>query len=296
MGNQQDNIKKSGTLILVATPIGNLEDITLRALRVLREVDLIAAEDTRRTRKLLSYYNISRKMVSCHAHNEAKRIPVLLDALRAGKDVAVVTDAGSPGISDPGYRLVCHASEQGIPVTAAPGPSAAILSLCLSGLSADRFTFYGFLPRGGKPCRTLLDEAAQLSHTLVFFEAPHRLEKTLERLLAALGDRKTAVCRELTKKFEEIDRGPLSNLLERNCGEKKKRGEFCIVIEGREEEKDNEEETEKRLQQALEALKEYEGDSMKEATKKVAETYGLSRRQVYQAALHLRKSHLEEKS
>jgi len=280
---------RTGTLTLVATPIGNLEDITLRALRVLREAHIVAAEDTRRTRKLLSYFNIPQKMVSCHAHNEEKRIPALLEALRQGKNVAVVSDAGSPGISDPGYRLVRRAAEQGFPVTAAPGPSAVILSLCLSGLPADRFTFYGFLPKKNKERDAVLQEASRATHTLVFFEAPHRIEKTLGRLLDALGDRTAAVCRELTKRFEQIERGSLASLLERSRGETENRGEFCIVIEGRRAEPEREEPLADRLHQALEALEGCPGEPLKEAARSVAERYGLTRREVYQAALAARK-------
>lgn len=278
------NRKNPGTLILVATPIGNLEDITFRALRVLKEADIIAAEDTRRTRNLLSRYEISRRMTSYYEHNEEKRIPGLLQALQEGKDVALVSDAGSPGISDPGYRLVKRATEQGIPVTAVPGPSAVILALCLSGLSTDRFTFYGFLPRGREQQRRLLEEAAQVSHTLLFFESPHRVAKALERMREILGDREAALCRELTKRFEQIERGLLSGLIEK-VREQGSKGEYCIVVAGREKIELREEDRQEALQKALKEVQGAQGEPLKEAARKAAEKYGLSRREIYQAAL-----------
>ena len=284
MSRSPEQSPTCGTLTLVATPIGNLEDITLRALRVLREAHLIAAEDTRRTAKLLAHFGISCPTVSCHAHNEKQRLPGLLRALQSGRNVALVSDAGTPGISDPGYRIVRRAAELGLPITAVPGPSAAIMALCLSGFPADRFTFYGFLPRAGKHRRLSLEEAAGVPHTLVFFEAPHRIEKTLRDLQETLGDRESAMCRELTKRYEEVRRGPLSALLDENREGSKKRGEYCIVVQGREPS------TqlpcrEDRLEMALEALSAYKDTPLKEASRQIADRFGLSRRDVYQAAL-----------
>ena len=275
---------KPGTLILVATPIGNLEDVTSRALRALKEADILAVEDTRRTRKLLSRYEISKKMTSYYEHNEERRIPGLLNALQEGKDVALVSDAGSPGISDPGYRLVKKAVEHGIPVTAVPGPSALILALSLSGLPTDRFTFYGFLPRGREQQRRLLEEASRIPHTLLFFESPHRVVKSLEQMLHVLGDRQTALCRELTKRFEQILRGSLSELVEKTR-EKEPRGEYCIVVAGREVIETSIEDREEALCLALEDVQRAEGEPLKEAARKAAIKYGLSRREVYQEAL-----------
>jgi len=277
--------KKSGTLHLVATPIGNLEDITFRALRTLTECELIAAEDTRRTRKLLSHYGISRPLVSYYEHNEEKRIPALLNALREGKDVALVSDAGSPGISDPGFRLVREAVEQGIRVTALPGPSAVTLALSVSGLPTDRFSFYGFLPRSGSERKRLLEETAQVPHTIVFFESPHRLVKSLEEMRASFGDRRGAICRELTKRFEQVERGTLAELIAK-AKSRTPKGEFCIVLEGRGRRKGLQpEEREDRLRKALEDLKRRTDQPLREAARQVALEYGLSKREVYQLGL-----------
>lgn len=276
--------KKTGTLHLVATPIGNLEDISLRALRTLKDCQLIAAEDTRRTRKLLSHYGITRPLLSYYEHNEQERIPALLEALREGRDVALVSDAGSPGISDPGFRLVREVVNQGMPVTALPGPSAVILALSVSGLPTDRFSFFGFLPRGGSDRKKLLEEAAQTPHTLVFFESPHRVVRSLEEMHDLLGDRRAAVCRELTKRFEQVDRGLLSELIER-ARSRPSKGEFCIVLEGRGRKSTQAGERENRLEKALEDLRELRTQPLGEAARRVARKHGLSRREVYQLGL-----------
>ncbi len=276
--------KRPGALHLVATPIGNLEDISLRALRALKDCQLIAAEDTRRTRKLLSHYGISRPLVSYHEHNERERIPELLEALREGRDVALVSDAGSPGISDPGFRLVREVVDQGMPVTALPGPSAVILALSVSGLPTDRFSFFGFLPRGGSDRKRLLEEAAQTPHTLVFFESPHRIVRTLEEMQNLLGNRRAAVCRELTKRFEQVERGILSELIEK-ARSRSSKGEFCIVLEGRGRKAVQAGERETRLEKALEDLKEEGNEPLREAARRLARKHGLSRREVYQLGL-----------
>jgi len=278
---------KPGTLHLVATPIGNLEDLTFRALRTLEACELIAAEDTRRTRKLLTHYGISRPLISYYEHNEMKRIPAILDALREGKDVALVSDAGSPGISDPGFRLVREAVDQGMPVTALPGPSAVILALSVSGLPTDRFSFYGFLPRSGSERKRLLEEAAQVHHSLVFFESPHRVVKTLENMLDLLGDRRAAVCRELTKRFEQVERGVLSELIAKGKARTPK-GEFCIVIEGRGRKQSQGVDREERLRRAAHDLKSTTDLPLREAARQVALKHGLPRREVYQLGLELK--------
>ncbi len=276
--------KKPGTLHLVATPIGNLEDLSFRALRILKECELIAAEDTRRTRKLLTHYGVSRPLVSYYEHNEERRIPAILDALRGGKDVALVSDAGSPGVSDPGYRLVREAVDQGVPVTAVPGPSAVILALTVSGLPTDRFSFYGFPPRTGRERKRLLEEAAQVPHTLIFFESPHRVLKFLQDMLDLLGDRRAAVCRELTKRFEQVERGPLSELIARG-GARAPRGEYCIVVEGAGRKHIGPEDREERLERAARDLKRLTDQPLREAARRVAREHGLPRRDVYRLGL-----------
>ena len=275
---------KKGSLYLVATPIGNMEDITLRALRILKESDLIACEDTRRTQKLLSHYGISRPLISYYEHNEAKRIPELIKALEAGKNLAVVSDAGSPGISDPGYRLVRQAVAQGLPVTAVPGPSALILSLSLSGLPTDRFSFYGFLPRTRAGRKKLLTDVSQVPHTLLFFESPHRILKSLEQILEILGNRQAAFCRELTKLFEQVERGPVAELIEK-LKDGPQKGEFCIVIAGEKTKEDQDRENRDKRVQAEALLKEFKAMPLKEAAREVALQLGISRREAYQLAL-----------
>jgi 16S rRNA (cytidine1402-2'-O)-methyltransferase len=203
----------SGTLYLVATPIGNLEDITLRALRVLKEADLIACEDTRHTRKLLSSYNISKPMISYHEHNERERARELADKLADGVSIALVSDAGTPLVSDPGFHLVKEAIERNIPVVSLPGPSAITTALVGSGLPTGEFTFAGFLPSRRGARRARLREFAETRSTLIFYEAPHRIKESLQDALDVLGDRAAVIARELTKLHEEFIRGRLSELV-----------------------------------------------------------------------------------
>jgi len=215
---------------VVSTPIGNLEDITLRALRTLKEVDLIAAEDTRKTRKLLTHYQISRPLTSYHDHNKRRKAPDLIRRLLAGKDVALVSEAGTPGICDPGYHLVRLAIEQGIPVIPIPGPSALIAALSMSGLPTDRFVFEGFLPlRPGKRRRRLEGLRAE-ERTIILYEAPHRLLRLLEEILEVLGDRHLVIVKELTKLFERSYRGRVSRLIEELKGEEIQ-GEYTVLVQ-----------------------------------------------------------------
>jgi 16S rRNA (cytidine1402-2'-O)-methyltransferase len=221
----------SGTLFIVATPIGNLEDITLRALRVLREADLIAAEDTRRTGQLLAHYQIRKPLASYHEFNEAKRTPELLAKLQHGQQIALVTDAGMPTVSDPGYRLVRGARGAGVPVAVIPGPSAVTAALAGSGLPAEPFLFYGFLPHKSTRRRKVLSELAPLPYTLIFFESPFRLLKSLADLHAVLGNRPAVLARELTKKFEEFLSGDLESLLKR-LENRAVKGEITVLVQG----------------------------------------------------------------
>lgn len=219
----------AGTLFLVATPIGNLEDISLRALRILREADLVAAEDTRHSAKLLHHYDIRRPTTSLHEHNEFEKVPALVEQLRRGARIALVTDAGTPSVSDPGYRLVRAAIDAGIRVEAIPGASAVLAAIVSSGLPTDAFVFAGFPPPKAAARHTWLETIREERRTVVFFEAPHRIRATLEDTLRVLGDRQVALGRELTKLHEELVRGPVSAVLAR-LGEP--RGEFTVVLAG----------------------------------------------------------------
>ncbi|MBI4928787.1 MAG: 16S rRNA (cytidine(1402)-2'-O)-methyltransferase [Anaerolineae bacterium] len=219
-----------GTLFLVATPIGNLEDISMRALRILREAQLIAAEDTRQTQKLLNHFEIKTRSISYHEHNKIGRIADVLDALSHG-DVALVSDAGTPGLNDPGYELVVAAVKAGYPVSPVPGPAAPIAALTGSGLATDAFLYLGYLPRRSGDRRKLLAGVAHLPYTLVFLETPHRLLDALEDLCAVLGDREAAAARELTKVHEEFVRGRLTEITN-HFTRNDPRGEFTLVVSG----------------------------------------------------------------
>lgn len=220
-----------GTLYVVGTPIGNLEDVTLRALRLLREVEVIACEDTRRTRVMLARHGISTPLVSYHEHNERRRAPELVRRLLTGDDVALVSDAGMPTVSDPGFHLVTQAIDAGVPVVPIPGPSAVTAAVSVSGLSADRFLFLGFLPRTRAARRRALEEVAALPVTLVLFEAPHRVETTLVDIGAILGPRRVALVREATKVHEEVLRGRADEIAAAVAATGP-RGEITLVVEG----------------------------------------------------------------
>lgn len=271
----------SGTLYVCGTPIGNLQDLSARALATLREVDLIAAEDTRQTSKLLARHGLSARMVSYHAHNLAKRTPELIDQLKAGKSVALVSDAGMPGISDPGWELIAEAIREQIPLVPVPGPTAFVTGLVVSGLPTDRFVFEGFLPREGKARRRILKTLAPETRTLVFYEAPHRLSDTLSDMQALFGpERPAAVARELTKQHEEIARGSLAELAAW-ASDHEVLGEIVLIVGGAPE---PEPVTHGDWETALRRLL-GEGLSTQDAAKQVARTHGLPRRQAYQRAL-----------
>ncbi len=270
-------------LYVVATPIGNLEDVTLRALRILSEARLIAAEDTRTTRKLLGRHGIKTPLVSFHEHNQEARLPQILDTLRTG-DVALVSEAGVPTLSDPGRELVRRALETGIRVVPVPGPSALTAAISVSGMPADAFTFLGFLPRRQGDRRKLLESVATSPQTVVIFEAPHRLRRALEDMLAVWGDRRITVCRELTKLYEEVFPGTISQALAYFT---EPRGEFTLVVEGGTGEKEvwNESQARDHL-----ALMKKDGIKAREAVAAVAKASGLPRRLVYEQWLALDKS------
>ena len=265
-----------GTLYVIATPIGNLEDITFRAVRILGEVDQIACEDTRHARKLLDRYSISKPLVSYHEHNEAARTEELLKALQAGKNIALISDAGTPLISDPGYRLVNRAREQGIPVTPVPGPSAALAALSASGLPTDSFLFHGFLPPKAGQRRKTLEACRQVQNTIVFYEAPHRILETLRDLDAILGARPTVLARELTKIHEEFLRGTPAELIQALASRPALKGEVTLIIGKGETAAEPDVPLEQEVAQLVAS-----GVPRMEALKAVARRRGLSKRDVY---------------
>lgn len=222
---------KKGTLYLVSTPIGNLEDITIRAVRILSEVDIIAAEDTRKTKILLSHYNINKPLISFFSYNEKKRIPVLIDALKSGKSIAVVSEAGTPGISDPALQIIRKAISENLPVTSIPGPTAFIPALIVSGLPCDEFVFAGFLPQK-KGRRSSLEKLSREHRTVILYESPHRLLKTLNEILNLFGNRNVCIGREITKKFEDFIRSDIKGAIE-HFKKNGVMGEFVIVIGAR---------------------------------------------------------------
>lgn len=284
---------RPGTLYVVATPIGNLEDISLRALRLLREAALIAAEDTRRTRKLLSHYGIPARLVSLREHNERIRAPVLVRRLLGGESIALVSDAGTPGLSDPGTALVRAAADAGVRVVPVPGPSAALAALVASGLPAEPVTFIGFLPARGAERRRALEALRGIPHTLVLFEAPHRLRETLGDLLETLGDRRIAAARELTKVHEEVYRATLTEAV-RNFSAHPPRGEFTLVIEGTGPDAAGLADAAAAVEAARTLARETmarasaEGCSAQEAVRRAVEASGLRRNEVYRLWLALK--------
>ena len=269
-----------GTLYVVGTPIGNLEDLTPRAARILGEVSLIAAEDTRVTRRLLSHLGVHVPMVSYNEHNQHQRLPALLEALATG-DLALVTDAGMPAVSDPGSELVSQAASAGFPVEAVPGVSAVTTALSMSGMSGDEFLFLGFLPRKVRERRARLEELIQSPHTLVVFEAPHRLKATLKDIQAVLGDREMSVCRELTKLYEEVFRGTASEALAHFS---EPRGEFVLVIRGVTPTAAASGPTDDQLEEAGQRLASLRKDGVraKDAVAQVSDALGMTKNRVYQ--------------
>ena len=278
---------RQGTLYLCATPIGNLKDISERVVDTLKEVDIIAAEDTRNSIKLLNHFGIRTPMTSYHEYNRYDKAQELINKLREGRDIALITDAGTPGISDPGEVFVRMCNEAGIRVTSLPGACALITALTLSGLKTKRFCFEAFLPYDKKERREILAELVSETRTIIIYEAPHHLRKTLKDLRDSLGDRKMAVCRELTKQFEEVLHFTVDEALEYyNVNEP--RGEYVLCIEGRNREEVRQEEQESWQELSIEEhMKLYESKGMdrKECMKKVAKDRGLSKREIYYALI-----------
>ena len=277
----------TGTLYLCATPIGNLEDITLRVLRTLKEVDLIAAEDTRNSIKLLNHFEIRTKMTSYHEYNKVEKAAWLVERLQEGMNIALITDAGTPGISDPGEELVRQCHEAGVPVTSLPGACACITALTISGQPTRRFAFEAFLPYDKKERAGVLDDLRNETRTIILYEAPHHLKKTLKECREVLGNRQLTVCRELTKRYEELRRGSLDEIIA-FYEQTEPRGEYVLVFAG----KSREEILQKQYMQwetmsIEDHMGMYEGQGMdrKAAMKQVAKDRGVSKRDVYQALL-----------
>jgi 16S rRNA (cytidine1402-2'-O)-methyltransferase len=271
----------AGTLYLVSTPIGNLEDITHRAVRLLGEVEVIACEDTRHTRKLLNHYGINTRTISYHEHNERERAAELIKQLKRGSDVAVVSDAGTPGISDPGFRLARLAIENEVRVVPVPGASALITALVASGMPTDEFFFGGFLPARSGARRARLSELRSIPATLIFYEGPHRIAATLKDARDILGEREAVVARELTKMHEEIARGRLSELAARFSSAQSARGELVLIIDRAVIEVESEKDEAAPSIAALVAELEKEGLDHRAALKKAARQLGLARAEAY---------------
>lgn len=279
--------KKQGKLYLCATPIGNLEDITYRVVRTLQEVDLIAAEDTRNSIKLLNHFEIKTPMTSYHEYNKIEKAYQLVDKLREGKDIALITDAGTPGISDPGEDLVRICYEEGIEVTSLPGACACITALTMSGQKTRRFSFEAFLPKEKKERAFILEHLKDETRTIIIYEAPHHLTATLKELQQALGNRRITICRELTKRYEEKKLTTIDDAL-RFYQENEPRGEYVLVIEGKSMQEIEEEQKKSWESMTIEehmAIYENQGVNHKEAMKLVAKDRGVSKRDIYQALL-----------
>ncbi|MEG9298896.1 16S rRNA (cytidine(1402)-2'-O)-methyltransferase [Mangrovibacillus sp. Mu-81] len=285
--NQQKSFEETGkgSLYLVPTPIGNLEDMTFRAIRIMKEADVIAAEDTRNTKKLSNYFDIDTPIISYHEHNKETSGPKLIEKMEQGETIALVSDAGMPSISDPGYELVKAAIENELPVIPLPGANAALTALIASGLAPQPFYFYGFLHRGKKEKRAELERLRAVSDTFILYESPHRLKDTLKELHQALGNREIVICRELTKKFEEFIRGSLEEVISwSENGEV--RGEFCLLIEGNQDPAEEEQEAwweDYSLQDHVQYYIEEKEMTSKLAIKEVAKERSIPKRDVYQA-------------
>ncbi len=284
--DDREPVRCAGGLYVVATPIGNLEDITLRAIKTLSEVDLIAAEDTRHTARLLSHYRIRTPLISCHEHNEHQRTPELIDKIRSGAAVALVSDAGTPSVSDPGYRLVRAAAEQGLNVFPIPGVSAAITGLCASGLPTDAFIFLGFAPKKKGKRMDLLASLRAEPRTLVFYESPRRVVGFLDEIRSVMGDRPAVLAREMTKLHEEFIRGTLSEILIVLTDRPEVKGECTLLVNGAAAMAPI---SDADLAQALRQALAQPGSHLAELSKAFAKQYNLPRKTVYEMALTIQK-------
>lgn len=285
MEQRSFNNSNNGELILIPTPIGNLEDITIRALRLLKEVDLVAAEDTRQTRKLFNHFEIQTPLVSYHEHNKRVSGEKLISKMKEGQRIGLVTDAGTPGISDPGQDLVAQCVQEGLAVIPLPGACAATTALIASGLSTDHFLFYGFLPRQKKDRTTALNSLEMLPYTLIFYEAPHRLSETVQAMAAVFQERQVTLARELTKKYETFIRGSFNQVVNW-LKENEVKGECCVIVEGNQNPDQFQQDTSFWMEWTIEQHVDHylsEGLDKKEAIKKVSVDRELPKREIYNA-------------
>lgn len=281
-----ENTAPTGHLYIVAMPIGNMEDITLRALRILSVVDVIAAEDTRKTGELLAFHHIKNRLLSCHEHNEARRVTGLIEKLKAGASVALVSDAGTPSVSDPGYRLVRAAIENAIPLVPVPGPSAAVSALSVSGLPTDAFVFIGFLPKKKKKRTELLQALSEEARTVIFYESPKRILLLLEEIVLIFGDRYGVLAREMTKPYEEFQRGPLSEILGTMRRRDAIKGECTLLLAGK---VNHGAPTLPELRKNIAHRLQLPGCRPSQLAKELAAETGLSRSRIYEEILAIKK-------
>lgn len=290
--NNSNQIVRPGTLYVVATPIGHRDDITLRALKILEGVDLIAAEDTRKTRRFLDHHGISGNLISYHEHNEDERTPKLLAKLKSGTSIALVSNAGTPTVSDPGYRLINSAAGHEVPLVPVPGASAAAAALSVSGLPTDRFTFTGFLPKKKSRRAKQLDQLAQDSRTLIFYESPKRIITLIREIIESMGDRQGVMAREMTKRHEEFLRGSLSVILENLKARSVVKGECTLLVAGRDEIGGEQWDSAKI---EIENLLKSSTEPVSELAHRISQKYGLPRNRVYQEVLKVKKQKTDDR-
>lgn len=290
--NNTDQTVSPGTLYVVATPIGNRDDITLRALKILERVDLIAAEDTRKTRRFLEYHGISGSLISYHEHSENERTPQLLARLKAGTSIALVSTAGTPTVSDPGYRLIKGAVSHAVPLVPVPGVSAAAAALSVSGLPTDRFAFVGFLPKKKNRRAKQLEQLAQESQTLIFYESPKRIIIRLREIKDAMGDRQGMIAREMTKRHEEFIRGTLSQIIENLEARSGVKGECTLLVAGGDESSDAQWDT---VKHEIQDMLKSSSEPVSALAQKISQKYGLPKNRVYKEALKLKEQRPEDR-
>ena len=290
--NNANQIVSPGTLYVVATPIGNRDDISLRALKILEKVDLIAAEDTRKTRRFLDHHGINGRFISYHEHNEKERTPQLLARLKAGTSIALVSNAGTPTVSDPGYRLIDEAISHAVPLVPVPGVSAAAAALSVSGLPTDRFAFVGFLPKKKARKVKQLEQLAQESQTLIFYESPKRIITLLKEIIDAMGDRQGVIAREMTKRHEEFIRGTLSQILENLEARSGVKGECTLLVAGRDESSDAQWDT---VKHEIQDMIKSSTEPVSALAQKISQKYGLPKNRVYREALKLKGQRKEDR-